>query len=313
MIDILAAAPARAFGVGLVATTFAFGLRHGIDWDHIAAITDISTSQETSRTSMVFATLYALGHAAVVFVLGLVAITLGDLLPASFDQVMERIVGVTLLILGVYVFYALVRHGRDFRMRSRWMLIFSGVRRGSRWARERLRSSTASSGPGPAPDLGPDDVVEHEHEHVAGTPHHAVAESPAEAVRGLKVGSHGHGHRHQHGGAEDPFMDYGKGTSFLVGMIHGVGAETPSQVLIFVAAAGAGGPLVGTVLLLVFLAGLLASNTGIALASTYGFLAAGRSFAIYVSVALVTGTFSLIVGSLFLFGKGTLLPALFGG
>ena len=40
---------------------------------------------------------------------------------------MERVVGVTLILLGVYVFTALVRHGREFRMRSRWMLIFSGV------------------------------------------------------------------------------------------------------------------------------------------------------------------------------------------
>ena len=311
MMDILAATTERAFGVGLIATTFAFGLRHGIDWDHIAAITDISTSQETSRTSMIFATLYALGHACVVFVLGLLAITLGDLLPSSVDDVMERIVGVTLLILGVYVFYALIRHGRDFRMRSRWMLIFAGVRRGSRWARARLRSETRSVEGVASGAADPDDILEHEHEHVAGTPHHAAAETPAEAVRGLTVGAHGH--RHRHAGEDDPFMNYGKGTSFLVGMIHGIGAETPTQVLIFVAAAGAGGPAVGIVLLAVFLAGLLASNTGIAIASTYGFLAAGRSFKIYAGVALVTGTFSIIVGFLFVFGKGTVLPALFGG
>jgi hypothetical protein len=48
---------------------------------------------------------------------------------------MQHFVGGTLILLGVYVFYALARHGRDFRMRSRWMLIFGGVRRGYRWAR----------------------------------------------------------------------------------------------------------------------------------------------------------------------------------
>ena len=35
---------------------------------------------------------------------------------------MERIVGFTLILLGIYVLVGLVRHGREFRMRSRWML-----------------------------------------------------------------------------------------------------------------------------------------------------------------------------------------------
>ena len=306
--QILALTHTEAFGLGLVITTYAFGLRHGIDWDHIAAITDITSSQGSTRTAMLFATLYALGHASVVFVLGLLAVSLGDLLPSNVDAVMERVVGVTLLILGVYVFYALVRQGRDFRMRSRWMLIFSGVRRGARWVRQRV-------GAGSAPPEDPTVVasVEHDHQHVAGTPHHESVESPMQAVAGITHGPHQHHHRHPGAPNDDPFMNYGKGTSIAVGLIHGVGAETPTQVLVFLAAAGAGGTGVGIVLLLVFLAGLLTSNTGIALASTYGFLAAGRSFAVYVTVAVVTGAFSLIVGALFLFGRGTLLPALFGG
>ena len=132
MLDaILSAADNEGLRIGLIATTLGFGLRHGIDWDHIAAITDITSSQDLSRTSMIFATLYALGHGAVVFCLGVVAILLGDLLPDSVDGFMGRIVGVTLIILGVYVVYSLVKHGRDFRMRSRWMLIFSGVRHGT--------------------------------------------------------------------------------------------------------------------------------------------------------------------------------------
>ncbi|PZR78622.1 MAG: hypothetical protein DLM54_09530, partial [Acidimicrobiales bacterium] len=127
----------KAFHVGLVLTTFGFGFRHGIDWDHIAALTDITSSQDDSRRSMFFATLYALGHALVVFALGFAAIVAAAQLPASVDTVMERLVGTTLIVLGVYVFYALAKHGRDFRMRSRWMLVFSGVRRGVNWARSR--------------------------------------------------------------------------------------------------------------------------------------------------------------------------------
>ena len=108
-------------------------------------------------------------------------------------------------------------------------------------------------------------------------------------------------------------MNYGKATAFLVGMIHGIGAETPTQVLVFLAAAGAGGRWVGVVVLLTFIVGLLASNSLITLGSGFGFLKASENFRIYVTVALLTATFSLVIGTIFLLGKTTLLPALFGG
>jgi hypothetical protein len=44
---------------------------------------------------------------------------------------MERVVGVTLLALGAWVLYSLVRYlrgGGEFQLRSRWMLVFAGVR-----------------------------------------------------------------------------------------------------------------------------------------------------------------------------------------
>ena len=53
-----------AFGAALL-----FGFRHGFDWDHIAALTDLTGSQAKSRRSMWLATLYALGHGAMVLVL----------------------------------------------------------------------------------------------------------------------------------------------------------------------------------------------------------------------------------------------------
>ncbi len=116
------------FGLGVVLSAFFFGFRHGIDWDHIAAITDIAGSQDDRKSAFLFGTLYALGHALVVFLIGSAAIVLGERLPPGIDNVMERLVGVTLIVLGVFVFVSLVRHGREFRLRSRWMLIFTGAR-----------------------------------------------------------------------------------------------------------------------------------------------------------------------------------------
>ena len=276
------------FSFGLLVSGFWFGVRHGIDWDHIAAIADITGSQEERRSALWLGTIYVLGHAAVVFVLGLVAIAFGDLLPSGIDTVMGRVVGVTLIVLAVYVFVSLIRHGRDFRLRSRWMLLFSGIRRGSRWVRARLGNGNGS---------------ETEIEQGSGDPsllHH---------------GHHGRPGHHHHGAPEpdDTFLNYGTGTALGVGMIHGVGAETPTQVLIFIAAAGAGGTAVGVAVLLAFIVGLILSNSVITIGSAAGFLSASRNFAVYAAVGVLTAVFSLILGVLFVFGKESVLPAFFAG
>jgi high-affinity nickel permease len=297
--ELAAAVAEKGFRFGLVIAALGFGFRHGIDWDHIAAITDITSSQDERRRSMVFGTLYAVGHAMVVLVLGIVAILAGERLPESVDKVMTRIVGVTLLVLGVYVFASLIRHGRNFRMRSRWMLIFAGVRRGVRWIKGKRRTAGAPS------TVGAGEVA------TATVGGEAGGVSAPEWHHGHH-GRPGH-HHHERPEPDDAFMNYSRWTALGVGMIHGIGAETPTQVLVFLAAAGAGGRTAGIIVLVAFIVGLLSSNTLITLGSTFGFLKASKNFPIYATVAVLTGTFSLVIGSIFLVGKTTLLPALFGG
>jgi len=307
MLGTIIASTASGFHIGLLATAYGFGFRHGIDWDHLAALTDITGSQSTPRRSMVLATLYALGHSAVVLALGLVAILLSAELPKSVNTVMEHVVGATLIVLGVYVIVSLARNGRDFRMRSRWMLVIDGVRR-----LRRPRPATAETV-----------VIEHEHEHAIDEAHgHAHVPSHVHAPVDAGRGHHGdhrpgstHRHAHRHVGRlpDDPFMDYGQPAAFFIGMLHGVGAETPTQVLIFLTAAGAGGRGAGVALLVAFLVGLLSSNTVVALAGTFGFLGSTKNWPLYVAVSLVTAVASMVIGGLFLFGDGGALPALLGG
>jgi len=125
-------------------------------------------------------------------------------------------------------------------------------------------------------------------------------------------GRPGH-HHHKHPEPDDPFVNYQKGTSFLVGMLHGVGAETPTQILIFTAAAGAGGKAASIAVLLAFLVGLMTSNSVITVGTAFGFLRASKNFAVYAAVAVITGMFSLGIGILFVLGQDSLLPALFAG
>jgi high-affinity nickel-transport protein len=53
--------------------------------------------------------MYALGHALVVFALGVAAIALSAEVPRWLDGAMSRIVGITLVTLGGYVFVSLAR------------------------------------------------------------------------------------------------------------------------------------------------------------------------------------------------------------
>jgi high-affinity nickel-transport protein len=204
-------------------------------------------------------TLYALGHGLVVIVLGLVALSFGALLPDWLDPLMGRIVGLTLLALGLWVMYSIYRYaraGETFRLRSRWMLVFDGVRYGWRRFQARL----------------------HGHEHV----------EPLE------------------------MSSYGPRTSFGVGMIHGIGAETGSQVLLIAAVGGASSAGLGVPMLLAFVVGLLISNLAIVLVSSIGFVSSQARERVYVAFGAVAGVFSLFVGSVFLLGLGGGLPAIGG-
>ncbi len=303
--------------LGVLGGALALGVRHGIDWDHIAAITDItsttssagaphegwltgepgvmltdesdhvaaemarrrpvaggSTSSVVSalprprlgsnitdvqRRAVFLASLYAIGHGTIVTALGLLALLASEFLPSWIDPVMERTIGVTLVLLGAYLIYSLIQYFRgkgEFRLRSRWMLVFAGVRSlaNSAWARI-------------------------------------------------------HGHRHEHVNVHG-IDQYGPKTAYTVGLIHGIGAETGTQVLIIATAVGAGSKVMGVSALFAFVVGLLISNTFVTVATTFGFVSARRRQFVYVCAGLFAAIFSLVVGFIFLFAAGGVLPDL---
>ena len=243
----------------LFATSWVLGFRHGIDWDHIAAVADIVSGQPRPWQSIRYGSMYALGHSLVIFGVGLVAILLGLNLPTWMDGFIERVVGVTLLLLGLWVLVTAVREGKAFRLRSRWILLIDAGKQGL--AR-----------------LFPDQ------------------------------------HLHQPLSEEHPERQaYGARSCFVLGLIHGAGAETPTQVVLFATAAGAGGVVVGSLVLLAFVFGLLICNSGMSLLASLGFRQARHRVVFSLSLGVLTGVFSSIVGVLFLLGKSALLPALLGG
>lgn len=282
--DVVATEELGGLAIGVVATVFLAGLRHGFDVDHVAAITDIASSQPERRRSLLLATVYALGHVLVVAGLGVVAVLAGGSIPPSVDAAAGRVVGATLVGLGLYVVYSLLRFRRDFRMKSRWMLVVAGVRR----VLHRVRPPHYV-------------VIEHEHDHaVAGhhDHHHGAPHgAPDEGALATATSTHVHAHQHVVSVPPDPFTDYGVKTSFLVGMVHGVGAETPTQVLLFTSAAGVAGGLGGVALVLAFVTGLLAGNSVLALVATAGFGAGRRLPLLHMTLAAATAAASVVVGA----------------
>jgi hypothetical protein len=271
-----------------VLTTFAIGLRHGLDWDHLAAITDITGTELRRRRAAALALLYAAGHGAMVFVLGLAAVAAGGRLPEWIDPAMERIIGATILLLAIGLLRSL-RSG-DAPPRSRGAVLFGFLAR----VRDRMRR---------------DRVLEVEHEH----PHdhtgmHQHEPIVVEAADGAVRTAHRHAHRHR-----VTLAEYGAGGAVAVGALHAFGAETGTQAVVLVSATGATGPTAATAVLGAFVLGVFVTTAGTTVIAARGWTNIGDRPALLRTITLTAAAASLIVGLMFLAGRSDLLPPLLGG
>lgn len=235
----------------LLTNVLLLGFRHGFDWDHMAAILDIvgtvkssegDNTLQTKKIAVYFALLYALGHAFICVLLGIFALSLRALLPEWIDPFFEKLVGLTLIFLGVAILQSIMsgRRHEQFLPQSRWMFLIQ------------------------------------------------LVES---AKRKLHFGNHNH---------EIPVRTYGARTAFGIGMLHGIGAETASQVLMIVAVSHVANFGAKISVLLVFVFGLLMANTIISLSAATGYVISRPS--VQIAFGLMTGIFSVVLGTLFLLG-----------
>ncbi len=238
-------------------TAAVLGFRHGFDYDHIAAISDITNVETDRKRAMRMGLLYVLGHAATVAALGSVVIYFQTSLPAALDNWAERAVGLTLVVLGLYVLGSMFRSGGKAVPKSR-ILLLTGV---FRWLAWKLRQVF----------------------------HGVAAEKPA-AVN----------------------WNCTKKTVFFVGVIHGLGAETPSQLLIFLLAANLGGLARGFLGLGMFLAGLILMNMLMTASAVGIFTVSAQRHKLMQIATLLTAVYSLVVGAIFLLGSAAILPPLGG-
>ena len=290
--------------IGLLLTAFGLGLRHGVDFDHIAAIADLTSTTESRKRGFMLSLWYALGHAVVVLALGALVILFEATIPESLDSWMGRVVGATLLFLGIWVLIDLRRQGDDFRLRSRWMLVFDGTFAGLRKVRnlggrraiEVEHEHTHEHDNELSHDSTP--AHDHSHESVAGTDvREPVAAGGSRFGRGR---SHGHSHSHRHTHRADLPVDANgsssAGVAGGIGMLHGVGIESPTQIAIFVASTAAVGQGAGMALLVAWCAGLVVANAGLAIAAGQGLLRPDHNAKLYKALAIVVALASIALG-----------------
>jgi hypothetical protein len=227
------------------------GFRHGFDYDHIAAISDITSVQEKASTAMRLGLLYALGHASMIALLGGIVILFQLSFPPRLDSWAERLVGLTLIVLAIYVLGSLVWGNPKAIPPSRAALIIRGFRK----LRRRLTAAA------PASD-------------------------------------------------HDENINYTGPIAFGVGIIHGLGAETPSQLALFLVAANLGGIAKGIGGMAMFLAGLLFMNTVMTASACGLFRSAAPHPRIMRVFVCLTAVYSFIIGCIFLLHSANRLPPL---
>jgi hypothetical protein len=311
VIDLFASVTVPA-GFGVLVTGFVLGIRHGIDWDHIAAITDITSTtaaagiaeaahEEQHRSvsgphhghggaleiqahdagpgAATLAPAATISRRRIFGPEQLEAIRLGTLYALGHGAVVIAL-GIAALMFG-----ALLPSWLDPIMGrivgftlvglGAWVLysVFRYARGGESF---RLRSRWM-----------------------------LVFDGVRYSWRHFQARLHGHEHT-------EPLemSSYGPRTAFGVGMIHGIGAETGTQVLLIAAVGGAAASGLGVPMLLAFVLGLLISNFAIVVMTSVGFVASQTRERIYVVAGLIAGVFSLVIGTVFLFGLDGVMPAL---
>jgi high-affinity nickel-transport protein len=98
--------------------------------------------------------------------------------------------------------------------------------------------------------------------------------------------------------------------AFGIGVIHGLGAETPSQLALFLLAANLGGIANGLAGMAMFLAGLLLMNTLMTASACglfHGATAHPHTMRFFIGL---TAAYSFIVGWIFLLGSAGHLPSI---
>ncbi|MCL6587420.1 MAG: High-affinity nickel-transporter [Anoxybacillus sp.] len=210
------------------------GMRHGMDSDHVAAIADMVGSETQRKKQVSLGIMYAVGHGFIVFLMGMIAIFIGFHLPEAAAQMIERVVGLTLIVLGgVMLFSLFYKNEAKSRLQVIYELVHSLARRFSK---------------------------------------------KNDTTRSMSL------------------LRFGWISAFVVGIIHGIGVESPTQLAILTHAAGKEESIAALQLSL-FVLGLLAATIAMTFCLSWGFMKARMRETLFFLLGTATSIYSLWLGA----------------
>lgn len=87
-------------------TALLLGSVHAFEPDHLAAVTSFAVQRPNPRAAMRFGFQWALGHGTSILIAGILLIFLGVRIPVPATDMLDRVVGGALIILGAWTIYA---------------------------------------------------------------------------------------------------------------------------------------------------------------------------------------------------------------
>ncbi len=92
----------------ILLTGLGLGFAHSLDPDHVVAVSTLLCNNKSLRKSITSATLWGVGHSTVLFIIGLLVLTLSVVIPQSVLKLFDCAAGVLLIILGAFVLKPLI-------------------------------------------------------------------------------------------------------------------------------------------------------------------------------------------------------------
>jgi ABC-type nickel/cobalt efflux system permease component RcnA len=92
----------------ILLTGLGLGLAHSLDPDHVVAVSTLLCNNKSLRKSITSATVWGVGHSVVLFIIGVLVLTLSVVIPPSVLNLFDAAAGVLLLILGAFVLRPLI-------------------------------------------------------------------------------------------------------------------------------------------------------------------------------------------------------------
>ncbi len=110
LVSSLVAALSNTASLSSLALGFSLGCIHAFDIDHVMAVSVMANSETNLNKCLRYSSRWALGHGAVLVVLGVLLFALGFKLPEGVAYAAEKMIGVLLILFGGLLIFQLARY-----------------------------------------------------------------------------------------------------------------------------------------------------------------------------------------------------------